>query len=403
MKKQIKFIVLLTAGLMLVSALASCQGSNSTEDQQSALEKAVAQTLTAAPTATPTPSKTPTPLPTMTPTQVIVQYGPTNFPDNVDPLTGLTVDDPAILNRRPVMIKVSNYPREGRPHAGLSFADIVFDYYTGEGGNRFLALFYGQDATQVGPIRSGRLIDRWLVPMYQGILGLEYAWPPVYSEILSSLGYSRTISGGPNTCPAICSITEPQTVTSVFANTAEMSKYYASRNNSDNTRQNLDGMAFNTIAPTGGKPGNEFTMQFSSKNLANWKYNPDTRKYLRWIEDVEPDGDVILVPLTDRLTEKQLEFSNIIVIFAEIESLSDTDTLHEIHIAGKLGNALIFRDGQMYEVTFKSEYETPIQFFDKDGKPFELQPGNTWIHITGLNSAIKDEGSGVWRVVLGVP
>jgi len=227
MKKQIKFIVLLTAGLMLVSALASCQGSNSTEDQQSALEKAVAQTLTAAPTATPTPSKTPTPLPTMTPTQVIVQYGPTNFPDNVDPLTGLTVDDPAILNRRPVMIKVSNYPREGRPHAGLSFADIVFDYYTGEGGNRFLALFYGQDATQVGPIRSGRLIDRWLVPMYQGILGLEYAWPPVYSEILSSLGYSRTISGGPNTCPAICSITEPQTVTSVFANTAEMSKYYA--------------------------------------------------------------------------------------------------------------------------------------------------------------------------------
>jgi len=106
---------------------------------------------------------TSTPLPTATPTQVIVRYGPDNFPANVNPLTGLEVADASILERRPIMIKVSNFPREGRPHAGLSAADIVFDYYTGEGANRFLALFYGTDSEQIGPIRSGRLIDRYLV------------------------------------------------------------------------------------------------------------------------------------------------------------------------------------------------------------------------------------------------
>jgi hypothetical protein len=392
------------AGMILVMVLTACQGINTQNGQQAALNDAVAKTLTAAPTITPTPSITPTLLPTLTPTQAVVQYGPTGFPENVDPLTGLTVADPAILNRRPIMIKVSNYPREGRPHAGLSFADIVFDYYTGEGSNRFLALFYGQDATQVGPIRSGRLVDRWLVSMYQGVLGLEYAWAPVYSEILGYLGSSRTISGGPNTCPAICSITTPQTVTSVFANTAELSKYYAKKNNATNTRQNLDGMAFNTIPPEGGVDGTEFTMQFSSKNLGNWKYDPQTKKYLRWIEDIESDGDVALVPLTDRITNQQLQFSNVIVIFAEIESLADTDTLHEIHIADKKkGDAIIFRDGKKYEVTYKSGHDVPIQFFDASGNPFELQPGNTWIHITGLSSTTLDEGSGVWRVKLGVP
>lgn len=403
MIKQRKFEFLIITGMIVAILLSSCQGGFTPANSQDALNTAVAKTLTAAPTATPTPTKTATPPPTSTPTQVIVQYGPTDFPDNVDPLTGLTVSNPETLNRRPIMIKVSNYPREGRPHAGLSFADIVFDYYTGEGGNRFIGLFYGQDAPQVGPIRSGRLVDRWLVSMYQGVLGLEYAWPPVYSEILGYLGSSRTISGGPNTCPAICSITNPQTVTSVFANTAELSKYYSGRNNATNTRQVLDGMAFNTIPPSGGETATEFTMQFSSKNLGNWRYDPAVRKYLRWIEDTDKDGNIILVPLTDRLTEQQLQFSNIVVLFAEIESLSDTDTLHEIHIADKKGRALIFRDGKMYDVIYKSGHDVPIQFFDAQMNPFELQPGNTWIHITGLNSALLDEGNEVWRVKLGLP
>ncbi|MHB8808355.1 MAG: DUF3048 domain-containing protein, partial [Anaerolineaceae bacterium] len=75
----------------------------------------------------------------------------------VNPLTGLPVSDPNILNRMPVMVKVSNYPRSGRPHAGLSFADIVFDYYIGNGTNRFLAVYYGNDSSSIGPVRSGRL------------------------------------------------------------------------------------------------------------------------------------------------------------------------------------------------------------------------------------------------------
>ena len=78
-----------------------------------------------------------------------------SFPDNVNPLTGLVVDDPSRLERRPVMVKVSNFPRTGRPHAGLSFADIVFEYYIGYGLNRFMGIYLGQDSSQVraGPLR----------------------------------------------------------------------------------------------------------------------------------------------------------------------------------------------------------------------------------------------------------
>ncbi len=405
MKSQKILVTVIVLSTVIMTILTGCQQSNTetAQAQEQTMSAAVAQTLTAVPTNTAVPTVTSTPTPSLTPTPAAVAYGPTNFPDDVDPLTGLKVSDPSILDRRPVMIKVANYPRTGRPHAGLSFADIVFDYYIGEGGNRFLALYYGQDATKVGPIRSGRLVDRFLVREYQGILGLEYAYAPVYAKILDMLGYSRTISGGPNTCPAICSDGE-YTVISNFANTAEMTKLYATRTNATNTKPKLDGMAFNTVPPANGVTATEFTMQFSRANLGQWKYNPDTKKYLRWIEDEDANMNVSLVPLVDRVTGKQLEFSNIIVVFANYETLNGDDSLHEITISGANGRALLFRDGQMYDGVWKNtNVDQPLQFFDKNNNPLELQPGNTWISITGNYSAVAEEQPGIWRVTFRKP
>ena len=85
--------------------------------------------------------------------------GINGFSDDVNPLTGLVVEDPSILDRRPVLTKISNFPPVGRPHAGLSYSDIVFEYYIGEWTNRFLAIFYSQDVEEAWPLRSGRLVD----------------------------------------------------------------------------------------------------------------------------------------------------------------------------------------------------------------------------------------------------
>ncbi len=54
-------------------------------------------TLTFTPTLTSTPTETFTTTATQTPPPVV--YGPKSFPTNVDPLTGLKVADPQILDR----------------------------------------------------------------------------------------------------------------------------------------------------------------------------------------------------------------------------------------------------------------------------------------------------------------
>ena len=126
--------------IWLAILLCACGGTATVKRTSSPTANA---TATTSPSATPTPLPTITPSPAITPLYPVKGYGPSNFPADVDPLTGLPVSDPSLLQRRPMLIKVSNLPRNVRPQWGLSLADVVFEYYTEEGSTRFAAIFYG--------------------------------------------------------------------------------------------------------------------------------------------------------------------------------------------------------------------------------------------------------------------
>ena len=67
-------------------------------------------TSTSTTSPTPTPSPSPTPTITSTPTPTVVTYGPSDYPNQINPLTGQAVANPELLARPPIMIKVSNFP-----------------------------------------------------------------------------------------------------------------------------------------------------------------------------------------------------------------------------------------------------------------------------------------------------
>ena len=123
---------LLYVFLSLSVLLAAC-GPTAPVTGPTPTETPVASATPQPPTATPSPQPSPT---VLYPPE---GYGPSNFPSNVDPLTGMQAADPTLLDRRPLLIKVQNLPRNSRPQWGLSLADIVFEYYSEEGGTRFAA------------------------------------------------------------------------------------------------------------------------------------------------------------------------------------------------------------------------------------------------------------------------
>ena len=77
---------------------------------------------------------------------------PTPQTQTINPLTGLPVADPSLLQLPAVLVSISHFPVNARPQAGLSFAPYVFEIYITEGATRFLTTFYGEFPAPEVPI-----------------------------------------------------------------------------------------------------------------------------------------------------------------------------------------------------------------------------------------------------------
>jgi hypothetical protein len=350
-------------------------------------------------TAASMPTDTATPIlatPTETPFPLVYPAGPSGFPSNVDPLTGLVVADPSLLNRRPLAIKVSNFPRTARPQAGLSKADILWEFYTEFGNTRWVAMFYGQDAEKVGPIRSARVLDTRIVPLYDAILVHVQAYETVWEEISKS-GID-TINEFPASCPAICrDSNEPVVENSAFGNTIELTKYAQRIGLLSGGRPNLDGMVFDPAAPSGADPSTGVWIFFSSSAMAEWKYDPASGRYLRSSER-DPSG--VMIPLADRTTGAQLAVDNVLVLDVNIFSYkgkTGNGEQFDMDLSSS-GTGYFYRDGVVVQGKWKSGGpNVPLQFVDKDGNNYALHPGTTYIAIIGNQSTGGRTASTEWR------
>ncbi len=354
------------------------------------------------PTATPLPpTATATSTPTATPTPLYPPegLGPTGFPTNVDPLTGLTVDDPAILNRRPVVVKVENLPRSDRPQWGLSYADVIYEYYTEYGTTRFAAVFYGKNSEKVGPIRSGRWFDFNVVRMYKSVFVFGSAYAELYSAFLySDFGNRLVLERGGLSCPTICR-EDPNGSNFEILNLTTLNDYLKSMG-VDNSQQNLDGMYFKLEAPAGGVPVNQMFIRFSGSAYNRYDYDAQTGRYLRFSETKE-DMDrqsAEYAPLTDRVTGEQLAFDNLVVIIVRYDRVpsSDNREIFTMSLLGE-GEAYVMRDGQGYEAKWKRASDSSVlTLVDADGNPFPYKPGTTLYSVIGSNSKI-DQQENVWK------
>ena len=221
--------------------------------------------------------------------------------------------------------------------------------------------------------------------------------------LVSKLG-DYAISNLEAPCPVFCG-TDTHDVLGVFANSHEISKY-VDKLGLKNEKPDLPNMVFSDAAPANGQPGEKLTVLFNFYNRAEWRYDPASGKYLRWIEYMEEDlgTEYEMIPLTDRVTGEQLAFSNVIVIFAKYTELAPS--AHEIDIwdndRGK--KAYFFRDGLLTKGKWKVKNASdPMEFLDEDGQSYQLKPGNTWIVIMGSTSPFNETEPGNWETYFLLP
>ncbi len=384
---------LLLTTFVLAVALGACQSPQASSTPTAtppAIPTNVA-TLPSAVTATPQPGD-PSPTP-------VGPFGPSNFPADVNPLTGLVVTDPASLDHRPLLIKVSNEGPEVRPQSGLAFADHVWEYQMeGFAQTRFTAIIYSQSPERVGSVRSARLIDvEHLVDMYGGILVFSGASsnladppgsPPRIRELVlrapwANRAYSEQMGDGPPMMVRIPGIPRPEVAGwhTLFAVPTEVWKQADA--DGVNQRPSLDGLAFDYNPPAGGAPTTEFIIDYPGSGPKHtWRYDPGSGRWLSFTSD-QPDGDT-LTP------DQPLAFDNVVLIYAvhyEADFLEDDHVKLKsvgIELLGE-GKAVLMRDGQRYEVTWRrSEPSRMIQFFDTGGNVIAFKPGTVWFNTASI-------------------
>ena len=396
-------------GILLALLVSACQPANPTLPTETATESAPVVLPSATPTlapATPTSAPTATSQPTVTPTLIPQPVGPNNFTAGVNPLTGLPVANPALLDRRPLAVKVQLFPRSGRPTYGLSQADAVYHYYQNAGITRLHAIFYGQDAERVSPIRSARLFDAQLIWMYKSIFAFGGADARIYNRLINADFGSRLIlEGGAASCPPMCRL-DPNGFNFLVTNTAELEKYAVSRS-VDNTPQDLTGTLFDPKAPEGGKDGEAVAVRYSISAYTRWEYNASSGEYSREQDTAEAStpADEVLAPLVDGATNLPLTADNVVILFAEhsyeFNSRPGNNEVIRIKLEGT-GKALAFRDGQMYELTWnRPETNKLFTLTFADGTQYPYKPGNAWYEVVGQTS--EQTADGGLRVQFKIP
>lgn len=239
------------------------------------------------------------------PTVIDGAIGPVSFGVGVNPLTGLSVPDPAVLNRRPLIVKISNAPPLVRPQAGLSLADLVYEHYTEGGLTRFSAIFYSETPERVGSIRSARLIDYELTEMYKGLLAFSGASGGVEQRLNESEFRDRLYKGVAYGLPYYWRDETIEVPHNLFSNGAAL--WQLASTQGYGVRPLLRGMAFlPTIPPNPTGSGVRADVRYRATRVI-WTYDPISGRYGR-VADGKPHFDA----LTDRL----ITAANVVIIYA---------------------------------------------------------------------------------------
>lgn len=334
-------------------------------------------------TATATPTFTPTETPTDTPSPTPTPNGPIYYPDGINTLTGLPFPSEEALNRRNLLVKISNYPPIVRPQSGLNQADVVYEYEVEGGVTRFAAIFRSQMPHHVGPVRSGRLMDFELVPMYEALFAYSGSSEPIRQMALDvEWGYQILSPQFGDNCEEAGFCRFPKDGMAyehtLYLDT-EVAWQRAVRRNIGLGRR-AKGFAFAEQPNPDGKPASDVFIDWYGHTDARWQFDRDSQRYVRYT-----DG----VPHVDAADGEQLWTDNIVII--EVPHVDRPDLFepesrsasHEIQLWGT-GRAYVFRDGQYWAGYWERRDQNPgtaLRLYYGNYVDIMLKPGRSYVEV----------------------
>lgn len=302
---------------------------------------------------------------------------------------------------RPLGIMIENH-QEARPQSGISFADVVYESVAEGGITRFLAVFYCNDAPEVGPVRSARTYFVDFVseyadyPLYAHVGGANASGPADALGQIDSYGWTgyndlnQFSIGFPTYWRDYDRLGHTvATEHTMYSTTTKLWDVGASRKltNVDENGNSWDKKfvkySFKEDASAKGAVKSIHIPFWDDDNYAvDWTYDSKANLFKR-----NNGGQ----PHLDLDTKKQLTAKNIVVLYMK-ESNADDGYENNIHLLYQdkgTGKATFFMDGKQIDGTWRKDSRTArTLLFDSNGQAIQFDRGVIWFEIISTTTQV---------------
>ncbi|WP_232327730.1 DUF3048 domain-containing protein [Herbidospora yilanensis] len=288
---------------------------------------------------------------------VAASASPSKPPEH--PFTGMPV-----AARKPVLaVKIEN-THSGKPQIGVKSADIVYVEQVEGGLTRLMAIFSSKLPKEVGPVRSARISDLHILPMF-GKPALAYSG--VQTKMIPFVQQASLVDVSDSSAPGAY-FRYPGRVApyNLVGRPAQLLKQAKA------TRAKDIGFTFSDEAPEGGKPTRRYTVKYPAATFT-FQWNATAKKWA-----VIQDGE------KDMAAEGgQIAPATVVVQYTKTERSQFHDFTGSytplVHSTGK-GTGVVLRDGQAYKVRWQRPTEEDGTTFTlADGSPMPFARGQVWV------------------------
>lgn len=307
--------------------------------------------------------------------------------------------------QRPLGIMIENH-KEARPQSGLSSADIVYEAVAEGGITRFLAIFYCQNASYVGPVRSARMYFLKFLegygqnPLYAHVGGANTDGPADALGYISELGWASYNDLNQFSVPFPYfwrdyeRLKNVATEHTVYTSTKKLWQYAKDKRELTNVDdqgvrwdKGFSPFKFEDDAKISER-GKVIKIDFGFwDNLASdfsvvWSYDAINNSYKR------TNGGK---PHLDKNTGKQLEAKNIVVMFAKESPANDGyEGGHLLYKNVGSGDMLFFKNGKVVKGTWNRETEEDnVKFFDSNEKEISVVRGQVFVEMLPIGNKVN--------------
>jgi hypothetical protein len=294
------------------------------------------------------------------------------------PLTGSPAPRGRVPARPALAIKVENLPIS-RPPYGLGTADVVYEEPVEGGITRFIVIYQCHGATQVEPVRSGRLIDPDIVSQY-GAHPL-FAYSGAIQPVITKVDSSSLIDVGADQAPN--------------AYWRDPARYGPHNLASSTGALYAAGLARHAppVPPTpvfsygaleaNALPAASVHIPYLFSDVT-WTWQPQKRVWLRSYSDT----GLATLGAGGAIVTKNVVVMKVVIYPSPY--VEDATGIHEnLLVLTGSGTARVFRDGKMVAGTWRRPtLSQKTQFVDGHGHVIALDPGQTWVELVPTTTGV---------------